>query len=271
MKNTIKYFFRLFNLELIKTSNYSDIIYRLNQFANNENKLTIENDTYKEVFIFLNGLLEGPIDKIMQLWSQSKAQLKQDIFVLIHLNFKKEGFFVEFGATNGIDLSNTYLLESKFNWNGILAEPSKGWHKNLMENRSCYICTDCVWSKSNELIDFNQVENQELSTISLYNNSDSHKETRTVGTNYKVKTISLNELLKRYHAPKVIDYLSIDTEGSEFDILKELDFEQFSFRVITVEHNYTSKREKIYNLLTEKGYLRKFTLFSKWDDWYFLE
>ena len=51
----------------------------------------------------------------------SKSQLKQDIFVLLETGFKRNGFFVEFGATNGIDLSNTYLLEKRFGWNGILA------------------------------------------------------------------------------------------------------------------------------------------------------
>ena len=62
---------------------------------------------------------------------QSKAQLRQDLFVLSELEFKKNGYFVEFGATNGFDISNSYLLETKFNWKGIVAEPAKKWRHEL--------------------------------------------------------------------------------------------------------------------------------------------
>ena len=67
----------------------------------------------------------------------------------------------------------------------------------------------------------------------------------------KVETISLNDLLKKFNAPKYIDYLSIDTEGSEFEILSSLDFSKY-ISVITCEHNYSSKRKKflIYCLNT---------------------
>ena len=89
---------------------------------------------------------------------ESKSQLKQDIFVLLETDFKKNGFFVEFGATNGINISNTHILEKKFNWDGILAEPSKQWHKDLKNNRSAKIETNCVWSKSGESLNFMELE-----------------------------------------------------------------------------------------------------------------
>ncbi|NKB76872.1 MAG: hypothetical protein GKR96_07435 [Gammaproteobacteria bacterium] len=60
--------------------------------------------------------------------SCSKSQLRQGLFALSELSFKQGGFFVEFGATNGVGLSNTHLLETKFGWKGILAEPAKLWH-----------------------------------------------------------------------------------------------------------------------------------------------
>ena len=76
-----------------------------------------------------------------------------------------------------------------------------------------------------------------------------------------------DDLLNKYDAPDVIDYLSIDTEGSELDILTAYDFSRI-FKVITVEHNYTDNREKIHDLLSSKGYVRIMENLSKWDDWY---
>src|SRR3981189_1916986 len=84
----------------------------------------------------------------LSLFKKSKSQLRQDLFVLSELGFKRNGFFVEFGAANGIDLSNTFLLENDFGWKGILAEPAKCWHNDLHNNRKCWIDTACVWSKS---------------------------------------------------------------------------------------------------------------------------
>ena len=200
----------------------------------------------------------------------SKSQLRQDLFVLSELNFKKKGYFVEFGATNGFDISNSYLLETKFDWNGIVAEPAKKWHNELKKNRKVNIETNCVWSETGKELDFNEVSETELSTINKFSSGDEHEHIRKSGKKYKVNTISLNDLLHKYMAPKLIDYLSIDTEGSEYEILKNFDFKNYKFKVITCEHNYNENREKIYKLLSENGYKRKFTKISKFEDWYVL-
>ena len=202
------------------------------------------------------------------LLSKSKSQLKQDLFVLSQLHNKRNGFFVEFGATNGIDLSNTYLLEKEYEWKGILAEPAKCWHEDLKKNRNCHIENYCVWKDSVSILSFNEVDVAELSTINDFSSSDGHRETRNHGKTYDVQSISLNDLLRKYNAPREIDYLSIDTEGSEFEILSNFNFSEYSFNVITCEHNYTPMREKIFDLLTEKGYTRVHQNLSQFDDWY---
>ena len=205
---------------------------------------------------------------LLECFSKSKSQMRQDLFVLSQLAFKRNGFFVEFGATNGIDLSNTHLMEKEFDWIGILAEPANCWHKDLKMNRSCSIETDCVWKDSNSKLRFNEVDEAELSTISSYSDTDLHKEARKQGKSYEVATISLNDLLKKYNAPKNIDYLSIDTEGSEYEILSHFDFSQYNFEVITCEHNFTPMREKLFSLLNKNGYKRVLEEFSSVDDWY---
>ncbi len=183
--------------------------------------------------------------------------------------YKSGGFFVEFGATNGIDFSNTHLLETEFNWKGILAEPARVWAKQLLENRPrANIETLCVWKDSNSSLIFNETDYSELSTINVFSSTDMHAYSRLKGVHYELQTISLNDLLEKYSAPQDIDYLSIDTEGSEYEILNAFDFNEYNIKIITVEHNYTPQRELIYNLLNGYGYERKYTSISDYDDWY---
>lgn len=199
---------------------------------------------------------------------RSTSQLRQDLFVLSQVNFKRNGFFVEFGATDGVSLSNSYLLEKEFGWDGILAEPARCWHQALQTNRHVHIEKNCVWKYSASTLTFNEVKDAEFSTIDIYSKADVHRDTRRTRSIYDVETISLNDLLAKHNAPAEIDYLSIDTEGSEFDILENFDFSLYSFRVITCEHNFTPMRLKLHELLTKNGYIRKFESISKFDDWY---
>jgi FkbM family methyltransferase len=208
---------------------------------------------------------------VKKMLALSKAQLKQDVFVACELKqWKKNSsrYFVEFGATNGIDLSNTYLLEKEFGWSGLLIEPGKTWQTELVKNRNCLIDFRCVASESGLSVLFNETSIPELSTMNDFSNSDSHSEARTHGSKYEVTTVSLDSLLEEYGCPDEIDYLSIDTEGSEYSILQKFNFKKWSFKVITVEHNFTEMRESIFNLLTKNGYRRVLYDLNSWDDWY---
>jgi FkbM family methyltransferase len=219
----------------------------------------------------LLSLPTATLNKLVSLIPRSKAQLRQDLFVLSELNFKNNGYFIEFGATNGIDLSNTFLLEKEFGWRGILAEPARCWHDALMANRAnSAIDTRCVWRDSSSIISFNEANIAELSTISRYTAVDHHGDVRRNGRSYDVVTVSLIDLCRQHNAPREIDYLSIDTEGSEYDILKDFDFDEYRFNVITCEHAYkpVKKRRNIYELLIGKGYVRKYVGLSHFDDWY---
>ena len=218
---------------------------------------------------FLNSVQPTDHGKMLKLFEKSHSQIRQDLFVLHVLNYKKNGFFVEFGATNGFDLNNTYLLEKDFAWDGILAEPGRVWRNELRKNRPNAIIEErLIWKDSNSVLLFNETPMAEFSTIDLLSNRDAHRGHRENGAKYRVETISLNDMLELHNAPLVIDYLSIDTEGSEYEILSCLDFEKYSFRVITCEHNYSKQRKLIYRLLTKHGYKRMYEEISLFDDWY---
>ena len=219
--------------------------------------------------IFINLLVPVElVPKVLDVLPYSKSQIGQDVFALVALDFKRQGFFVEFGATNGIDLSNSLLLERDFEWKGILAEPGKGWHSELFKNRTASIETNCVWKESNLKLEFVETLSPELSTLGDFIKIDRNTDMRFKSRKYKVQTISLNDLLLKYNAPNHIDYLSLDTEGSEYEILSTLDFSKYTFGVITCEHNLTPSRELIFKLLTKNGYKRVFTEISEFDDWY---
>lgn len=199
----------------------------------------------------------------------SQSQLFQDLLVIFFLKGKRGGFFVEFGATNGRDLSNTVTLERNLQWSGILAEPARCWHAALNANRQAKIDTRCVWSESGMQLTFKEAEFPELSTLSTFVDKDFNKDGRVKGTSYQVETVSLNDLLKAYDSPRAIDYMSIDTEGSELAILQAFNFDAYDVNIITVEHNFVEpNRQQIHDLLTAHGFVRLFEVLSQFDDWY---
>lgn len=209
---------------------------------------------------------------LLDVYPQSKSQFLQDIFALTQLKFKPNGYYVEFGATDGINLSNTYLLEKSFGWTGILAEPAKQFHTDLILNRpKSVIDKRCVYYESGKTVLFSEVENTGLSQIVIYKGGDKLSKLRNQKNLYEVGTISLEHMLDFHKAPKVIDYLSIDVEGGEFDILNAFDFSKYKFQVISVEHNYSELRHKILTLLTSNGYKRVHIEISQVDDWYIYE
>jgi FkbM family methyltransferase len=212
------------------------------------------------------------LPSFMDYWrehaTRSRSQLPQDLFVTYFLKEKQNGFFVEFGATDGVLRSNTLLLEQEYGWKGILAEPARTWHEALRKNRTAAIDTRCVWSKSGKQLPFHEADTAELSTIKSFVESDGQSQWRAAGKTYPVETVSLEDLLKSHNAPKRIDYLSIDTEGSEFSILERFRFHRHDIKIITVEHNFRFNRNAIQKLLSDSDFIRVFEQISNFDDWY---
>ena len=200
---------------------------------------------------------------------KSRAQILQDLWVCFELGEKRDGFFVEFGATNGVVNSNTWLLENDYEWSGILAEPNPSWHANLARNRKSPIDHRCVSSRSGTTVSFLLADHAdpELSGIAEFADGDHFAEVRARGHEIKVETVSLNDLLVEHNAPREIDYLSIDTEGSELDILSTFNFSTYAVRLLSVEHNGRTEGP-IDALLQSKGFVRVFSEYSQWDGWY---
>lgn len=210
------------------------------------------------------------------LW-ESKAQLGQDLFAMVSALKKGSGcsgYFVDIGASDGVRYSNSWLLEKSLGWRGIAAEPARSWHERLTSNRSCIIEKRAVFGSSGEQLQFLDVSNKigypELSSLAFSQSRDERSSIRTGdASSYTVETVSLTDLLKQYDAPSQIDFLSIDTEGSEYEIMKPLDLKNYRFTAICIEHNFnTTLRNLIHTLLESHGYKRVHEAASAWDDWY---
>ena len=261
VKKFIKVILKKFNFGAVS---YSNLI-RLQNFEhqidqNLNSKISLE---------FIKTLPNKHTNLLVPLLNESHSDLHQDLFALSESNFKRNGFFVEFGAASGLSGSNTYLLEKEFSWKGILAEPARDRHRELHKNRpNAFVEEKCVYKTSGSLMEFSEIPETGISTLTKFIESDEHAVLRKNSNKYMVETISLNDLLLKYNAPTYIDYLSIDTEGSEFEILSSFDFSKYEIKVITCEHNNTHNRGKIYTLLVEYGYKRKYENCSHYDDWF---
>ena len=172
----------------------------------------------------------------------STSQLGQDLWVIDTLNYKENGFFIDIGALDGVTHSNTFLLENKYNWNGICVEANPFVLHMLSSNRNCMCVNALLYSKPNILVDFhcgnelsffsNPNRNIDINNFKSYlkqKNVDYHK--------IKMKTTTTSKILDIYNAPYVIDYISCDTEGTEIEILKAFPFDDYHVNTITIEHN----------------------------------
>ena len=199
---------------------------------------------------------------------KSASQISQDLLVLYFTELKKNGFFVEIGAANGFYLSNTLTLEN-FGWKGIIAEPLPRWHEKI-KRRKCQVDLRCIYDKSNSKLIFEDVlDYPELSGAMEDLEQDNNASLRKNTQKFEVDTISLNDLLEEYRAPNKIDYISVDTEGSEYKILKNFNFKKYDVEIFTVEHNFIeNKRNSIFELMLSNNYARVFQTISQWDDWF---
>ena len=230
----------------------------------------------------LSTKIKGYTENLLEFYSSillnqelSKSQLFQDLFVLFILNEKRNGTFLEFGATDGIELSNSFMLEKYFGWTGVLAEPSPQWHSSLYKNRpNTTILTECIYNETGKQLDFFVSDRGVLSTLQEFKDSDAKsmpgntQARNAAGYTCVVNTISLNDVILKYFNGVQIDYMSVDTEGSELLILENFNFEKYAPKIVTVEHNFSDQQNELDDLLIKNNYRRYFKDFTQFDAWY---
>lgn len=191
-----------------------------------------------------------------------------DLRLLDHLNDKQiitGGYFVELGANNGLFQSNTYLLQQRFGWTGLLIEPCPAQYIQCVRNRSFgrkphFRCAACVDSDYQQ--PFVEMSYSDLMTVAHGLNVDhdaalQHAErgrsflrSRQEAHMFGAVARTLTSLLDDVSAPGQFDLLSLDVEGNEISVLRGLDFDRYQPRWILVE----SRSEDIPNYLCSRNY-----------------
>jgi len=192
------------------------------------------------------------------------GQFKQDLYVATMVfPGKRNGFYLEMGAGDGIWISNTLLLEREYGWTGILIEPTSAFEQ-LKQNRPNSICDNsCVASAyktvtMTEILDAGQArinpaagENLLLSqVVSPDRSPDPTNEWARPQRAISCNAVPLQHVLRQYHAPTTIDYFSLDVEGYEYEILRAFPFEEYEFLCMTVER----PSPELDQLLRANGY-----------------
>jgi FkbM family methyltransferase len=197
------------------------------------------------------------------------SQIGQD--KLLHQTYFKNlsnGIFLDIGAHDGIDASNTYFFEKELGWTGICVEPNPNVFSKLQKNRASKCFPYAISDIEGEL-DFVKVSGYAEMLSGLLNAYDPRHIQRIQrdlrgGTTeiIKVKSIPLSKLLKN-EAIHEIHYMSLDVEGAELSVLNSIDFTNVFIHVIDIENNYPDTFGSIESFLFEKGYVK--TMNIEWD------
>ena len=180
-----------------------------------------------------------------------------DKWLLHKTNFKRQGFFVDIGAGDGIIGSNTFLLEKFYNWQGICVDPNPTFLKSLCGSRDCLISDLAVYKQSGKVLPFKHLQQHRTEFIGWHFRSglaENVDKTSIQFDDHRVYSITLNDLLELYASPKEIDYISIDTEGSEVDILGNFDFDKYNIKFFTIESNNEENRNKVIDIMSKNKY-----------------
>jgi len=168
------------------------------------------------------------------------------------LPLKKKGYFLDLAAADGVTHSNTYVLEKHFGWEGLCIEPNPAFYRQLRDNRCCHADPSVV-SDKREVLNF-RIDNGQLGGI-VSNDTDNSERARGEqlpgATIISVEAKPINEILAQYNAPRIIDYFSLDIEGSEERVISTLDFNAYRFKCITIER----PTEKVNEVLLDNDYL----------------
>ncbi len=203
--------------------------------------------------------------KFSKIWLINKinyfkyfALNRLDIEIEQVLNYRN-GYFVEIGANNGVKQSNSLYFELFRGWHGLLIEPHPELFSQLRKNRSSKsICVNsaCIsFSFERDSIEmlYSDLMTTSLETFNILPNPKEHaingsKFWNGVPSVFTAKSSTLQQILQDVGAPTRIDFLSLDVEGSELEVLSGINHEAYRFNLICVETSDINKMTSFMKL-----------------------
>jgi len=174
----------------------------------------------------------------------------------------KNGVFMDIGAHDGITINNTLYFEKNNNWVGINIEPNRRVFDLLVANRPDSININCAISNSNGEGEFFQNSGYTEMISGLKAFYEHRHMARLLNENLEyggtteivdVQTRTFNFICEEYDLTH-INYLSIDVEGGEYEIIKTINFNKVFIDVIMFENNYQDTTDLIVEFLKYKNY-----------------
>jgi FkbM family methyltransferase len=195
----------------------------------------------KELVAFVSSLIVAPSKKDLSLINKDKvyySQIGQDQYIDGLLKQLEGGFFIEAGAFEGEALSNTLFFEKSRKWTGLLIEPLPDQFENVLsKNRNVFAINACISGGKPFVAKFKVCH--VLSGIADKMSANHQQRVKNECKNAKnifVPCFSLSTILAAINVTKV-DYFSLDVEGAEWDIIKDLRFDKIPITALTVEYN----------------------------------
>jgi FkbM family methyltransferase len=159
-----------------------------------------------------------------------------------------DGFYVELGANDGVDQSNTLYFERHKNWRGVLIEPTPHNYLKCLANRSkknqifCNACVSFEYKDRFVEIAFSNLMSSPIGLESDVLDPISHAESGKQFLEFTDKVFTfgsiaktLNAILHEAQAPHCIDFMSLDVEGAEMEVLKGIDHATYRFKYMCIE------------------------------------
>ena len=192
------------------------------------------------------------------------SQCKQDEYLETNI-FKgyKNGFYVDVGAHDGVSINNTLYFERYNNWTGINIEPIKKVFDKLVINRPNDINLNCAVCNNDGEAEFvcNTGYTEMISGIkSTYDRRHFYRlqtENKKMGSTTEIIKVNTKRLETIFNENNInhINYLSIDVEGAEFEVIKSINFDNVFIDVIDFENNYNDTSIPIIEYLKNKNFI----------------
>lgn len=197
----------------------------------------------------------------------SFSQIGQDLWALKASGLKRGGYFVEIGGHDPHANSNSFILERDWGWLGTIIEANPKFIQTLRGARIANIINCAIFEEDGQELKF--VDAGAVGGIIGHTQEDKHSPQRArrekEGHVINVRGRTADSVFKEHEIPVKIDFLSVDTEGSELQVLNSIDFERVEIALVTVEHGGNEEKSRAVSSLMERhGFLRTKVWFEDW-------